>query len=191
MSSSSTTAAFSRELDLADLVRRSWDLFAKKPLENILCTAVVLALSGLTLGLLAAPLHVTYVRVIDRQRRGEPVAVEQLFAFEGTGFTAFATAVLMALGIAAGFCFLVLPGLVLALGWFYALWFVALTGQPAMESMAAAWRLFRGNVGSVLVVVLVLLVLSSAGAAALLGWLITFPLGMIFATLAFTDLRRA
>jgi hypothetical protein len=189
--SSSTAASVDRELDLADLVRRSWDLFTKKPVEHILCAAVYHVLSVFTLGILSAPLLVTYLRIIDRQRRGEPITVAQLFEFKGTGLTAFGLALLTIIGVGLGCCLLLLPGIVLFLGWFYGLWFVALAGQGVTDALGSAWRLFRANAGSVIIVVVVLVVLGSAGAVALLGTLITFPLGVLFATLAFSDMRQA
>jgi len=179
------------ELDLASLFKRSWELFARKPVEHILAALIIHVVAVLTLGILFAPLLVGYIRLIERQRRwNEVISVGQIFHFEGSGWPAFGASVLIALTAAVGMLFFVVPGLVILLGWGFALWFIALDRSSATASLGASWRLFRANLGSVVLVWIILVVLGSVGGgAALVGTLITFPLGTVFATLAFHDMR--
>jgi len=178
------------ELDLASLFKRSWELFAKKPLEHILAAAIIHVLSAVTLGALFGPLLVGYIRLIERQRRwDEVISVGQIFTLEGSGWSAFGASLLVALATFFGLVFLVVPGLVALLGFGFALWFVALDRARATASLGASWRLFKANAGSVVLVWVILVVLGSVGGAALIGTLITFPLGTVFTTLAFHDMR--
>jgi uncharacterized membrane protein len=178
------------ELDLASLFRRSWELFARKPVEHILAALIIHVLGGLTLGVLFGPLLVGYIRLIERQRRwNEVISVGQIFHLEGSGWSAFGASVLIVLTTAVGLVLFVVPGVVVLLGWGFALWFIALDRASATSSLGASWRLFKANAGSVVLVWIILAVLGSVGGAALIGTLITFPLGTLFATLAFHDMR--
>ena len=57
-------------------------------------------------------------------------------------------------------------------------------------SLGASWRLLKQRTGSVVFVFIILLVLNSAGAAIALAGLLSFPLGILLATVAFDELAR-
>ncbi len=190
MTSTAVPASSRVELDLGALFKRSWELFAAKPIEHILAAAITIVLGGITFGVLFGPLVVGYIRMVERQRRGEPIFVAQLFEFGGSFWSALGASILMAIGITIGFLLLLLPGLLLLFAWSYAFWFIAVDHATAVDSLGRSWRLAKQNFGSVALVWVVLIVLSFFGSAALIGHLITFPLGTLFATLAFSELRR-
>ncbi len=190
MTTTAAPASPHTELDFGSLFKRTWELFAAKPVEHIVAAAIVCLLGGVTLGILLGPLLGAYIRMVDRQREGKPIALDQVFELGGSAVSAIGAWFLMAIGVFIGFLFLVLPGLALLVGWGYCFWFIALERESGVQSLGSSWRLMRRNVGSVVVVWVVLILLASAGGAALLGSLITMPLGTIFATLAFRELRR-
>jgi hypothetical protein len=97
---------------------------------------------------------------------------------------------LSGLAILVGMLLFVLPGLVILVAWGYALWFVALQQKRAVDALGASWRLLKQRTGSVVIVFIIILVLNSAGAAIPLASLLSFPLGVLVATIAFDELAR-
>ncbi len=175
-------------LDLNRLFARAWKLFSEKPFEHIVAGLVVVLLGGITIGILLGPLLVGYIRLIERQQRGEPIAVTQVFDGFDTFGSSLGALILAGIGIAIGCIFLVIPGLILAAGWGYAMWFVALRGAGPVDALGSSWRLFRANLAYVLVVEVIVGALNSLGSAVLLGALLAFPFGMILMNLSFNEL---
>ncbi len=188
MSSTATPTQAPTELNMGDVLARAWKLFTDKPGEHIVCGLLILALSSLTAGLCFGPLLVGYIRLIDRQERGEALEVNQLF----DGFQLFAPALVttLVIGVGAfiGALMLALPAIFVLLIWSFAMWFVALKQQSATAALGASWSLFRSHLSPVLLVFLVFVVLNFAGCAVLFGVLFTFPFSVIVQTVAFRDL---
>lgn len=188
MSNTGPGAGARSHLDIHDLMRRAWKVFAEQPAVLILGFLVVVAGGALTLGLAAPALLVGYLRLIDRGAAGDQVRLQEVL----DGLTAFGPAFLvgliLALGIAIASIAVVLPGLVLGflLGW--AFWFVALEGRGPIESLQASWYLVRGNVGSLLLLALATIAINFAGSLVVVGWVVTAPFALIMTTLAFRDL---
>jgi hypothetical protein len=191
MTSTTGSAPRPTPFDLKELFKASWDLFAAKPIEHIVAAAVIYVVGILTLGIMLGPLLVAYIRMIERQRRGEPIEPGQLFELDGLGMTAFATALLVGWAFVCGLVVFVLPGLLALLAWGFSFWFIAVDRQGTIAAMASSWRLLNRHTGNVVVVWVILLVLESAGFGSLiLGCVITLPLATLFATVAFSELRR-
>jgi hypothetical protein len=177
-------------LDLTALGKQTWSLFTGKPLEHILASLIVLGLSMVSFGVLMGPLCVGQIRMIDKQRRGDDIRIEHVFAGFDSFAPSFLTTLIVLVGVSIGLVLLVVPGLFLMAAWGFALWFVALRGASAVEALSASWALLKQNTPSVLLVVLLSAVLNSLGASSLFGVLLTTPLSFIFATLAFCQLRE-
>jgi hypothetical protein len=176
------------EPNISDILARAWKLFTDKPAEHIITGLLVSVLGAMTLGILFGPLLVAYIRMIDRQRQGETININEVFS----GFDAFVPSFLVTLviGICAffGMLMLVLPGILVLLIWSFALWYVALRGESTVGALSASWSLCKAHVGPVLVVFLTFMVLNAAGSAVLFGALFTFPFALIVHTIAFRDL---
>lgn len=185
-------ARTSRDMvDIGKLFQRSWGLFQSKPVEHLLASLVVLVLSMLTLGLLVGPLSVGQIRMIEKHQRGEPIAVGDVFA----GFSSFGssllTSVIMLVGVFVGMLLLVLPGLLVALAWGFALWFVALEDASPTAALSGSWQLLKTHTVSVIVIFILLGVVNAVASSIVLGTLLTAPLSMIFATLAYQEMVGA
>ena len=177
-------------LDIGRLLKESWDYLFKKPIEHIGAAFLVGVLSLVTLGILSGPLTVGYIRMIERQRRGEPIAIGQVFeGFEVFG-SSFVTVLAYAVGVALASLLLIIPGLFLLVAWGFALWFVALEGYGASEALGASWQLLKSHAGSVVVLLLLAIVINALGSSVLLATLLTAPFGMIFMTLGFRELTQ-
>ncbi len=177
------------ELELTRFLKETWDLFAAKPLEHVVVGAIVSFGSLLSLGILAGPLLVAYLRIIDRQRRGEPFVISQLFAFEG-GLSAFLATLAIGVLFALGLFFFILPGVLVIIVFGYTYWFIAFDGLGAFEAMGESWRFFKDNFTKLLAVWLILLLAYAVGASTFVGGLFITPCATIFACVAFFDLRR-
>jgi hypothetical protein len=176
-------------VDIAGLVKRSWGLFAQKPLEHILASLIVAVLGTLSLGVLIGPLAVGQIRMIDKQRGGEDIRVQDVFSGFSSFAPAFVATLVFVVGVSIGLVLLVVPGVVLAVVWAFSLWFVALQRASATEALADSWELLKGNRTSVLLVLAVIMLLNVLGTAVLPATLLTAPLSFIFATLAFHEME--
>lgn len=181
-----TTASF----DVSRLASSTWKLFAARPVEHVLAGFVVLILSAVSLGVLAGPLLVGWYRMCAKQQDGLPIQLGDVFS----GFDRFLPAllglVLIAIGVAVGLVFLVVPGVVLAIGWMFFLPFVALRGQGPVEALGSSWRLFRRKPSETLTVFVLLTVLEVIGGGSVILTLLAVPLGIISSFLAFETLAE-
>ena len=190
MENSAAPRSTSAPLNLRELFRRTWEMFSADPIEHLVAGLTVCILSVLTLGVLFGPLLVLYIRVIERQRRGEPISVAQLFDFGDVTLQAVGAAAVVGIGFIFGVVLFVLPALIVLLAWGYAFWFIANENQDVIEALSSSWRLLKANFSSVLAVWAILLVVGAMGVAALIGVVIALPLTTIFATIAFADMRH-
>lgn len=176
------------QLQFSGLLKRSWELFQERPLEHLMAGLIVVALSVVTLGLLAGPLLVGHIRMVERQQRGEPLRVEDVFSGFRDFAPAFVTNLIFLVGVILGSLVLVLPGLFVTVAWGFALWFVALRGNSSGEALRASWELLKAQASSVVLVLLLAVAANAIASGVLIATLLTAPLSTIFCTLAFQEL---
>jgi uncharacterized membrane protein len=178
-------------VDIGDLFKRSWALFAAKPVEHIVAALIVMVLGTVTLGVLFGPLAVGHIRMVDKQTRGEDPRIEDVFS----GFDSFAAAliagVIFLVAVTIGSLLLVLPGLFVIAAWSFALWFIALKQTSGVEALGASWNLLKTQAGSVLVVLVLMAVVNAVAGSIVLATILSAPLSLIFATLAFQDMSAS
>ncbi len=176
-------------LDLVSLGRDAWQLFVRQPAAHIGAFAIVLLLGTITAGLLTPALLAGYIRVVDRARRDEPVHATHVF----DGLALLAPTLLVGLiyvvAVALGSLLILLPGVVIAVGWCYALWFVALEGHQTGAALRAAWALARQQTGSLLLLLVAVVAANLVGGLFVVGALLSGPLALIALTLAFDQLK--
>jgi len=144
-----------------------------------------------SLGVLMGPLSGGQIRMVDKQRRGETIVIQDVFS----GFSSFAPALIVSLiffvCVAIGSALLVLPGLFLIAAWGFSWFFVALHDTSATDALAGSWNLLKTQTTSVLVVLVLLAIVNAVASSIVLAVLLSAPLTAIFATLAFRDLTAA
>ena len=178
-------------IDLSSLFKRAWALFAAKPVEHIVGGLLVAIISVLTIGILSGPMFVGYLRMIDHQRKGQPIALGEVFnGFDAFG-SSFVASFCLVVGTCIGLILCVAPGLVVLAAWNFSLWFVALRGKDGFAALGASWQLLRAHPADVLLVLLLSIVIQSAGSAVVLGVLFAFPFSILLSTEAFEDLTQA
>lgn len=182
-------ARTSREMvDVRGLFERSWGLFKARPIEHLVVSLIVLVLSVVSLGVLLGPLMVGQIRMIEKQERGEDPRIEDVFTGFSSFGSAFVTTLILFVGLLIGLLLLVVPGLILAAAWSFALWFVALEDASSVDALASSWALLKAHTLSVVVLIVILAAVNLLANTLVLAALITTPLTMIFWTLAFQDM---
>ena len=136
---------------------------------------------------LGAFLDVGFTRMLLAAARGGTPALGTLFSGGDRFLPAFACALLRALAVSAGFVLLILPGVILALGLAFAMFFVIDAGLGPIEAMQASWQVTRGQKPEVFVLVLLALLVSLAGLSmCCVGIVGAYPLCMLAFAVAFT-----
>jgi hypothetical protein len=175
-------------IDVASLFKRSWALFAQKPIEHVIVSLVVLVLGSVTLGVLIGPLSVGQVRMIEKQQRGEEISIQDVFS----GFDSFAAAFLVTVIIVVCMCIglplLVLPGLFVFAAWGFAYYFIAHEHASTTEALGRSWNLLKTRTASVLLVLTLVFIVNFLAGTVVFAALLTAPLSALFCTLAAQDM---
>lgn len=142
-------------------------------------TALYWGLQGVSiLGALivSSYLLVGQLRVALAAARGEDFDFGLFFSGGDRLVTMFAAILLISLAGALGFVLLIVPGVVLVLGWALASLFVADTDYGALEAMRESWEAMRGQKLQVFLLYLTTLVVCLAGlCACYVGLFVVLP----------------
>ena len=65
--------------NVGDCLSGAWGAFKKNVLTHVVCTLLVMVVAGISAGLLAGPMVVGYMRMIEREARGEVVQIGDVF----------------------------------------------------------------------------------------------------------------
>jgi uncharacterized membrane protein len=176
---------------LRDVAQSTWNAIKEQPLTHFLAFAIFLLLSTLSLGILAGPLAVGYIRMCAAQHEEIEIHIEDIFS----GFNCFATSFLTLLiwGVSTFVLslFIVVPGLIVMILWLYAPFFIALQNTSTLESLKASWELVKYRPASTLLLVAIVIALNGVGLLTALGIFISGPITFIMLTHAFQNLHRA
>jgi len=129
------------------------------------------------------------IRIYLKAARGEAPRIADLFG-EGRHLVAGIVASLVTgLGVAAGAMLLVVPGVILMLGWMFSLVALVDQGLGPMEAIRCSWRITSGEKGGLLLWTLVCLGLMVAGLLACgVGIVVALPVCGLGTTLIYLDL---
>jgi len=168
--------------------RDTWDTFRREPLMLVLAWLVVVAVSIVSLGLLAGVVSVGYIDMIRQTQRGEPVALGVLFSRFDTLVSSAVAAILVFLGVMIGMFLLVLPGLLVALFACFSLHAIAFENVGGIEALQRSYAVVKANFLNVLVLLLAVSVAQAVGGMVVFGVLLTGPLSLIALTLGYERL---
>jgi uncharacterized membrane protein len=119
--------------------------------------------------------------------RGETPQFATLFSGGSRFLVFFGTLLLMYIAILIGFVFLVVPGVILALGLGPALFFVSDTDLGVIDSLKASWDAMKGHKGNYFLFGLVGACLMIAGIlACCVGELVAFPVFLVAQAIIYT-----
>lgn len=158
----------------------AWNLYKKNLVTHVVCTFLLMVVSGMSGGLLLGPMLVGYMRMIEREDRGEAVQIGDIFRGFDDFVPAFVAGLISTLVVSLGFFLCFIPGLLIMALPSVALYRVARGERDGVAAFNQAWRTVTGNLGSAFVCALVLGVVGGLGF--LLCWvgaLVTLPLSTI------------
>jgi len=138
---------------------------------------------------LGAFLDVGFTRMLLAAVRGGTPGFATLFSGGDRFLPAFACALLRSLAVGVGFVLLIVPGVILALGLAFAMFFVIDAGLGPIEALQASWQATRGQKPEVFVLAVLTFLVSLAGLAmCCVGIAAAYPLCMLAYAVAFTRL---
>ena len=96
---------------VGDCLSGAWGTFKKNVLTHVVCTLLVMVVAGISAGLLAGPMMVGYMRMIERETRGEAVQIGDVFRGFDDFVPAFVAGLISSLVVSLGFMLCFIPGL--------------------------------------------------------------------------------
>lgn len=119
---------------------------------------------------LSAAATVVFTRFCLNAYDGKSTSFEALFKFEGKMILSLVLfSILYGFGVALGFILLIVPGVILALGWYFGQYFIVDKRMDLMDAFKASWQVTKGSRGRLLLFWLVLAVPSIVLAIAVVG----------------------
>ena len=65
--------------NVGDCLSGAWGIFKNNAITHVVCTLLVMVVASISAGLLAGPMMVGYMRMIERETRGEAVQIGDVF----------------------------------------------------------------------------------------------------------------
>lgn len=176
------------EKDIGDILKKSWEVFMKDPATHIIANLLFLLGSVFSLGILAAPLMVGYIRLIRDLMAGRQVSATDIFSGLSTTITSLITMIIIGIAITIGLFLLVLPGIAVGFLVAFAFHFIAYKDSGIMDSMSESFNLVKDNFVLVLIVIIIVAVINMIGSSVFIGSLLTVPFGMIMMNITYERL---
>jgi hypothetical protein len=171
-----------------ELLLKSWSIFQSQRRNYLIASAIVLLGSILSLGLLAPPLIVGFIRLVDAHCRGESVEAESVLDGFRESLRSLSVGLLVVAGAIVGGALLILPGLGVSFLWFWALHRVALSSDKPTECLRSSQELVSQDFSTMLLFFTAFWVMLTCGALIIFGILFSLPLAFIWITLAYREL---
>lgn len=178
------------EQAIQKIALRSWDVFKKDPVLYIVASLIVAVVGSVTLGILAPPLAVGFIKLTRDRMAGKEVGAGDVFGGLGSFVTSLIVGIIVMIGVMIGSMLLVLPGLAVALVTCFAFHFIAYDDAGIGDALGKSFNLVKDNILPVIIIIVAVGVLNSIGSMVVVGVLLTGPLSMVAMTVAFEELRR-
>jgi len=163
--------------NLSAIVSDSFADYKASFATHFVATALTALLGSVLLGLLIGPMHVGYMKMMEKQRNGQPIEFGDVFK----GFDEFGPAlVVFIIGsviIMIGLALCVIPGLLVAPILPVALYLVAKGQKDGVQAIKDAWRLVNAHLLICAITMIVLTIVASLGLILCgVGFFVTLPL---------------
>ena len=89
--------------NVGDCLSGAWGTFKKNAITHVVCTLLVMVVAGISAGQLAGPMVVGYMRMIERETRGEAVQIGDIFRGFDDLVPAFVAGLISSLVVSLGF----------------------------------------------------------------------------------------
>jgi uncharacterized membrane protein len=191
-----------QKLSVGESIRFGWETFKKRPLLIIGAFVIAMLVSGITSSLLdpaeGAPVTVSVIvmslisavigllveigLVTFSLRAHDNVAAAKIMdLWNPKPFVWYLVGqIAVGLGVLIGFVLLIVPGVMLALGWMFSSYLIIDKGRGPLEAMKESWAMTKGHKWQLLLLVLALIGINILGLLALVvGLLVTVPVSML------------
>lgn len=168
----------------------AWRVFTEDFVLWVLAGLILVVVSVFSLGILAGPMTVGFIQLVEKRRRNEPGSSTDIlegFSRFGASLIAF---ILISVGVFVGSLLLILPGLLFGLVMAFTFHAIAIDDQDAIGGMTRSVLVIKGNPALSAVFLVIMLVISGIGGAVVFGTLLTLPFTLILMTLAYHHLAE-
>jgi uncharacterized membrane protein len=156
------------------------DGFKKNPVAHILAVVLIGAVGGVSAGVLSGPMVVGYMRMIQKEERGEAVEFTDVFKAFDDFVPALLAVLLSSLIVSVGFMLCFVPGLLIIGLVPTAAYLVAVGEKDGINAIKRAFEAVKANLLGTVICSLVLSIVGSLGALLCgVGIFLTLPIGMI------------
>lgn len=194
--------------NMGQYLEEGWENFKKKPSALVLPLLIVLAFSGIVLGLFAfvlpvkminalsnvlqfavAPIGASFYIIAQKVDRNEDTEWRDIFLGYKFWIPIVVATLLSALIMTLGFICLILPGIYLAVGYSFTTLFIALKNYDFWPAMEASRKIVSKNWFSFFLFLLVVGFINLLGALFIgIGLLVTIPVSILASYAAFKDI---
>ena len=184
-------------MDFKHHILTAWNLTLNNIVSLVLLTLVMIAISTLTLGILAPVLMAGYTQtLLQLMRSGREPRVQDLFTHMNLFLPLLGFGIAVFLATAIGFMLLFLPGIVvLAAVAFCCIYMIPLmtdNGLGLVEAVKESYAMARrGALVDHVVVVILFTAISMIGGTVFIGVLFTQPLAILFLLSTYEEKTRA
>lgn len=176
-------------MDIVKAFKDAFDIYIKNFIVIILATLVAIALGMLTLGILYIPLLVGVQMLFVKAKRGKPLVFNEIFSPIKRFFAIFFGSIWIGILVVIGLILLIVPGLIWASWWMFALLFIVDKGMGIGAGMAASKEIVRkNNLWLHLLLIILACAVANVGIYVFrIGYLFTMPLAMGALACAYAD----
>ena len=183
-------------MDFKKLIEKSFNLALENIVALILLTLLLIAISAISLGLLAPVASAGYVYAIIRLvREGREPRMQDVFSHMNLFLPLLGFGILVTVAVLIGYALLVLPGIILAVLIAYACLYMLplMTDKqmPLFDAIQESWRMTTtGNMADNIIVAVLFIGVVSIGGSTLIGTLLTQPIATVFLAMAYEEKLR-
>jgi uncharacterized membrane protein len=178
-------------MDIGRYLAESWNITFRHPAQFFVAGITMVALTPLTLGILAPPLTAGVMMMYVNARDGKPVQSGDVFRYVNRTIPLLFTAIAVCVLTGIGYLLLIVPGLICTAWWFHVIPFVADREMSIGEAMGKSREVARRN--GILMTLLFVIVSGIVGAAGsfvvFIGTFFTVPMAAGMLGLSYADSR--
>lgn len=166
--------------DLGACLSGGWNLFKQNAITHVVAFVLVILIGSMSMGLLAGPMFVGYLRMIAKEDRGERAQIGDLFRGFDDFVPALVAGLISSLVLWLGFMLCFIPGLLILALPTVALYLVAQGEGDGVAAFNRAWSVVTKNLGAAFWCAFVLSLVGSLGLLlCYVGVFVTAPISMI------------
>jgi hypothetical protein len=183
-------------MDFKQLIERSFNLTLENIVALILLTLLLIAISALSMGLLAPVASAGYMHAMIRMvREGREPRMQDIFTHMNLFLPLLGFGILATVVILIGYALLVLPGILLAVGIAYTCLYMLplMTDKkmPIIDAIKESYRMTTsGSLTDNIIVAVLFIGIVTIGGSTLIGTLLTQPFATVFLAVVYEEKIR-